>query len=69
MAEGNVKIIDEEGNVIKTDKATYDKKNEIILTYKNTELNLKEGYKLIGKNISAIIHLALPPPQLSIVSK
>ena len=52
LAEGKVKITDNEGNILKTDKATYDKINEKIVTYDYTELILKEGYKLISKNIS-----------------
>ena len=34
-----------------TDKATYDKINAIIITENNTELIIKEGYKLKSKNI------------------
>ena len=40
-----------EGNVLTTNKATYDKINELISTFDNTELMLYEGYKLITKNI------------------
>ena len=52
MAEGKVKIIDNEGNILKTEKATYNKIKEKILTYNNTEVTLKDGYKLVAKNIS-----------------
>ena len=31
IAEGNVKIYDYEGNILKTNKATYDKKNELVI--------------------------------------
>jgi len=51
LAEEDVKITDIYGNVLKTDKATYDKINEIIVTYDYTEIILKDGYKLISKNI------------------
>ena len=50
MAEGKVKITDIEGNILTADRASYDKINEVIITYGNTELILKEGYKLITKN-------------------
>ena len=36
LAEGEVKIVDKDGNILKTDKATYDKINEKIVTYNNT---------------------------------
>ena len=49
-AEGNVKIADADGNILKTDMATYDKMKNIIFTYNNTELLLKEGYKIRAKN-------------------
>ena len=39
------------GNILLSDKASYDKINEIIITYDNTELILEEGYKLIAKNV------------------
>jgi len=51
IAEGNVKIDDSEGNIINTNKATYDKIKDEITTFDSTELILKEGYKLSGKNI------------------
>ena len=51
LAEGNVVILDMEGNILKADKATYDKINEKIITYNKTELVLKEGYKLVTANI------------------
>ena len=38
-------------NVLLTDKASYDKINELIVTHNNTELILKEGYKVLSKNI------------------
>ena len=44
-------MIDIEGNIFKTDKATYDKKKEIIITYENSEWTLKEGYKLTSNKI------------------
>ena len=44
-------MIDVEGNILKSDKATYDKKRERIITYENSELMLKEGYKLTSNKI------------------
>ena len=52
IATGNVKIFDNEENILTTNKATYDKINNLIITYDYTELILKEGYKLISKNIT-----------------
>ena len=49
--EGSVEIFDLEGNTLKTDKATYDKLKDIIITYKNSELTLNKGYKLISNSI------------------
>ena len=43
LMEGKVKITDNEGNILKNSKATYDKINEKIVTFDNTEINLKEG--------------------------
>ena len=45
-------IDDNEGNIITTDKAIYDKINEKILKNENTKIILKEGYKLNSKNVS-----------------
>ena len=52
LAEGDVKIADIDGNILKSNKATFDKINEKIVTYDYTELILKEGYKLISKDIT-----------------
>ena len=41
-----------EKNIITADKAPYDKINEIIITYDRTEILLKEGYRLVSKNVS-----------------
>ena len=54
LAEGRVKITDIEGNILTADRATYDKINNVIITYDNTELILKEGYKLVTKNVCMI---------------
>ena len=35
-----------------SEKASFDKINELITTYNETELILTEGYKLLSKNIS-----------------
>ena len=35
--ESDIEIIDKEGNIFKTDKATYDKTKEIIQTFENSE--------------------------------
>jgi LPS-assembly protein len=51
MADGNVKITDKEGNLLLSKRATFDKVNELITTYDETELILIEGYELISKNI------------------
>ncbi len=51
IAEGSVKITDKEGNILITEKATYDKEKEIILSYKNSEFFQTDGYKLISNKI------------------
>ena len=60
LIEGAVEILDIDGNILKTDKATYDKKNEVVNTYEHSELILKEGYnlktsKIIYNNVDKII--------------
>ena len=51
IAEGDVTIIDSEGNVVKTDKAEYDKSIDKVKIYQNTIINLKNGYEIISSNI------------------
>ena len=46
LVEGSVEMTDIEGNILKSDKATYDKKKEEIIAYENSELILREGYKV-----------------------
>jgi len=50
-AEGKVVINDIDGNILNTNKATIDKINGIIVTYDNSELILKEGYRIVTKKI------------------
>ena len=42
LVEGKVKIADTYGNILETDKASYDKANEIIITHNNTKLILED---------------------------
>jgi len=51
IAEGDVTITDSEGNVVKTDKAEYDKSIDKVKIYQNTIINLKNGYEIISSNI------------------
>ena len=44
-------MTDTEGNIIKTDKLSYDKLKEMIIAYKNSELTLNEGYNLTSNKI------------------
>ena len=51
IAEGNVTVDDISGNILKTNKATYDKIKELIITFDDTDLILKEGYNIKSKNV------------------
>ena len=51
IAKGSVTILDAYGNQIYTDRAEYESSKEFIKTYQNSELLLKEGYKVISSEL------------------
>ena len=55
LAEGNVKVIDKEENILLSKKASYDKINGLIITYENTELVLKEWLQTFYQKMFTII--------------
>ena len=51
VAKGSVTILDSYGNEIYTDRAEYESSKEYIKTYENSELLLKEGYKVLSSQL------------------
>ena len=51
LAEGSVVIIDSQGNKVLTEKAKYDKLDDILTTYENSKIILSNGYEIVSKSI------------------
>ncbi len=50
-AEGNVKVVDDKNNLIKSEKIIYNKKDQILKTTGKTEIFTSEEYRILGENI------------------
>ena len=51
QAEGNVQITDIKKNIIFTEKAEYDKNNELMRSFGETDIITSEKFRIQGKNI------------------